>query len=552
MNSNKIIVLIFFFPILLFSQQVNFLEIYKNLELFKAEKTNSNNVRELVNNILLKEIESGYFTCNVDSVNLKNQKLKIYLQTGNLISLNSIKVNLPNSLDLKLREDFKSEKTYFNANDFSNRIKKWIILMNNNGFPFAEFEFQKSEIINSKINLICNLISGPLVRIDSIINPEISKKELQLIYKFSDIRNGDLFELNKIYKISENIKNTGFIQEIRPPAYEFIDNKASLYTYFKPQSKNSINGLVGIQPGENETVQFTGNVALNFQNALSYGEVLKINWRRMFNSSQNLIAELSYPFLFNTSFEIKGGIDMIKKDSSFFNFNSKLIINYKSNSNFSNGFLFTNNNSTNLLEDDYSSTSVNSFGFITNFKKLDNPLNPRGGFKIQSELAYGWKETYAIGTVTNNILKSPNFIGNLSFSSYLSLIKRTTFKIKLSGSTIQNNILYDNELTRFGGYKTIRGFDDESIWVSSFILGNFEFRYLIDEKSNFFLFSDFAWTESITNSFMRADYFQSFGFGTNISMQNGLLTLIYGLGRKIDNPFLIRTGKIHLGFTSYF
>ena len=552
MGLKKTIVFIFFFPILFFGQQVNFLEIYKNLELFKAEKINSNRVRELVNNILLSEIESGYFTCNVDSINLKNQKLKIYLQTGNLISLNSIKVNLPNSLSLKLREDFISDKTYFNANDFSEKIKKWIILMNNNGFPFAEFEFEKSEIINSKINLICNLISGPLVKIDSIINPEITKKELQLVYKFTDIRNGDLFELNKIYKISENIKNTGFIEEIRPPAYEFIDNKASIYTYFKPQSKNSINGLVGIQPGENETVQFTGNVALNFQNALSYGEVLKFNWRRMFNSSQNLIAELSYPFLFNTNFEVQGGLDMIKKDSSFFNFNSKLIINYKSNSNFSNGFLFTNNNSTNLLEDDYSSTSVNSFGFVTNFKKLDNPFNPRKGFKIKSEIAYGWKETYAIDTVANNILKSPNFNGNLSFSSYLSLLKRTTFKIKLSGSTIQNNILYENELTRIGGYKTIRGFDEESIWVSSFVLGNFEFRYLIDEKSNVFLFSDFAWTESKTNNFLMEDYFQSFGFGTNISMPNGLLTLIYGFGRKIDNPFLIRTGKIHLGFTSYF
>ena len=552
MGLKKTIVFIFFFPILFFGQQVNFLEIYKNLELFKAEKINSNRARELVNNILLSEIESGYFTCNVDSINLKNQKLKIYLQTGNLISLNSIKVNLPNFLSLKLRENFNSDKTYFNANDFSEKIKKWIILMNNNGFPFAKFEFEKSEIINSKINLICNLISGPLVKIDSIINPEITKKELQLVYKFTDIRNGDLFELNKIYKISENIKNTGFIEEIRPPAYEFIDNKASIYTYFKPQSKNSINGLVGIQPGENETVQFTGNVALNFQNALSYGEVLKFNWRRMFNSSQNLIAELSYPFLFNTNFEIQGGIDMIKKDSSFFNFNSKLIINYKSNSNFSNGFLFTNNNSTNLLEDDYSSTSVNSFGFVTNFKKLDNPFNPRKGFKIKSEIAYGWKETYAIDTVANNILKSPNFNGNLSFSSYLSLLKRTTFKIKLSGSTIQNNILYENELTRIGGYKTIRGFDEESIWVSSFVLGNFEFRYLVDEKSNVFLFSDFAWTESKTNNFLMEDYFQSFGFGTNISMPNGLLTLIYGLGRKIDNPFLIRTGKIHLGFTSYF
>ena len=552
MGLKKTIVFIFFFPILFFGQQVNFLEIYKNLELFKAEKIISNRARELVNNILLSEIESGYFTCNVDSINLKNQKLKIYLQTGNLISLNSIKVNLPNSLSLKLRENFNIYKTYFNANDFSEKIKKWIILMNNNGFPFAEFEFEKSEIINSKINLICNLISGPLVKIDSIINPETTKKELQLVYKFTDIRNGDLFELSKIYKISENIKNTGFIEEIRPPAYEFIDNKASIYTYFKPQSKNSINGLVGIQPGENETVQFTGNVALNFQNALSYGEVFKFNWRRMFNSSQNLIAELSYPFLFNTNFEVQGGLDMIKKDSSFFNFNSKLIINYKSNSNFSNGFLFTNNNSTNLLEDDYSSTSVNSFGFVTNFKKLDNPFNPRKGFKIKSEIAYGWKETYVIDTVTNNTLKSPNFNGNLSFSSYLSLLKRTTFKIKLSGSTIQNNILYENELTRIGGYKTIRGFDEESIWVSSFVLGNFEFRYLIDEKSNVFLFSDFAWTESKTNNFFMVDYFQSFGFGTNISMPNGLLTLIYGMGRKIDNPFLIRTGKIHLGFTSYF
>ena len=535
-----------------FGQEVKHLEIFKNSKLYKSEKVNSNNFKELVNNVLLLEIESGYFTCSVDSTTLKKQKLIIYLQTGDLIELNNIKVNLPSSLTLKLRENFNSEKTYFNANELSAKIKKWIILMNNNGFPFAEFEFQTSEIINSKINLVCNLIPGPSVKIDSIINPEITKKELQLIYNFTDIRNGDPFKLNKIYKISENIKNSGFIKEIRPPAYEFMDNKATIYTYIKPQSKNSINGLVGIQPGENETLQFTGNVALSFQNALSYGEVLKINWRRMFNSSQNLITEISYPFVFNSNFEIQGGLDMIKKDSSFFNLNSKLVINYKSNSNLSNGFLFTNNSSTNLLENDYSSTSVNSFGFTTNIKKLDNQFNPSKGFKIKGELAYGWKETYSSDTIANNIIKSPNFNGNLSFTSYISLLKRTTFKIKLSGSTIQNSILYENELTRIGGYKTIRGFDEESIWVSSFMLGNFEFRYLIDKKSNVFLFSDFAWTKSKTNNFLREDYFQSFGFGTNISMPNGLLTLIYGLGRKIDNLFLIRTGKIHLGFTSYF
>ena len=552
MDLKKIVLVIFFFPVIFFGQDVKYLEIFKNFDLYKSEKINSNNVKELVRDILLSEIESGYFTCSIDSINFKNQKLKIYLKTGDRIEVNTIKVNLPSSLSLKLREDFNSQKIYFNAIEFSAKIKKWIALMNNNGFPFAEFEFEKSEFLNSKINLICNLIPGSLVKIDSIINPEITKKELQLIYKFTEIRNGDPFELNKIYKISENIKNTGFIEEIRPPAYEFIDNKATIYTYLKPKSKNSINGLIGIQPGENETVQFTGNVALSFQNALSYGEVLKINWRRMFNSSQNLIAECSYPFLFNTNFEIQGGLDMIKKDSSFFNFNSKLVINYKSNTNLSYGFLFTNNNSTNLLEKDYTSTSVNSFGFTTNIKKIDNPFNPTKGFIIKSEIAYGWKESYSIDTLADNLIKSPNFNGNINISTYLNFIPRTTFKIKLSGYTIQNNILYENELTRIGGYKTIRGFNEESLWVSSYIMGNFEFRYLIDEKSNVFLFSDLAWTESKTNNFLIENNYQSFGFGTNISMQNGFLTLIYGLGRKIDNPFQIRTGKIHLGFTSYF
>jgi len=35
-------------------------------------------------------------------------------------------------------------------------------------------------------------------------------------------------------------------------------------------------------------------------------------------------------------------------------------------------------------------------------------------------------------------------------------------------------------------------------------------------------------------------------------MNNGVLTIIYGLGRKIEDKFLLRTGKIHLGFTSFF
>ena len=545
-------IIVLLFPLMMAAQEIKSYRIFNNLEVSKSDKTNSNNLKEIVNDVLLSKIQEGYFNSSIDSTRIINKNLEIYMKTGSLINVNEIKVNINDQLSLKLREDFVSQKKYFDPSEISSKIRKWIVLMNNNGFPFAEFEFKNYEIIDSKINLECNLISGPLVRIDSLINPEISKKELMLVSKIINIKNGDVFNLSEIYKISENIRKSVFLKEIKPPAYEFVDNFASVYTYVKTESKNSVNGLIGIQPSENEKIQFTGNVSLNFLNALSFGETLKLNWRKMFNSSQNLISEFSIPFIFKTNIEIMGGLDMIKKDSSFFNLNSKFILNYRLNSNLTSGFLFAKNNSTNLLQSNYSSTTVNSFGFTADLKKTNNKYNPSKGYLFKTELSYGWKQTYTNDTTSNNILRTPNFNGKLEIDTYWDIIRRTTLKMKLTGSIIQNDILYENELIRIGGYKTIRGFNEESIMVSSFILSNFEFRYLLDEKSNVFIFSDFAWTESKTNEFLKEEYYQSFGFGTNISMKNGLLTFIYGIGRKLDNPFLIRTGKIHLGFTSYF
>ena len=112
-----------------------------------------------------------------------------------------------------------------------------------------------------------------------------------------------------------------------------------LFMFMLNPFQNSLNGLIGIQPSENGNIQFTGNVSLNFINSLNYGEQLKMNWRRMFNASQNLITEIRVPFLFNSNFEINGYVNMIKKDSSFFNFDGKTSLNYLVKNNFSVGVL---------------------------------------------------------------------------------------------------------------------------------------------------------------------------------------------------------------------
>ena len=272
----------------------------------------------------------------------------------------------------------------------------------------------------------------------------------------------------------------------------------------------------------------------------------------MFNASQNLITEIRVPFLFNSNFEINGYVNMIKKDSSFFNFDGKTSLNYLVKNNFSVGVLLSHFNSTNLLENNYNLTTTNSFGFTFSYSKLNNVNNPSNGILFKSDLAYGWKETYNIDTTNNQFINTPNFNMNLKIHKFFKLKNRSTFKIGLTGSTIQNEILFENEFSRIGGFKTIRGFDEESIWVSSFLISNIEWRYLLEENSNLFIFSDFAWTESKTQFSKLIQNYQSFGLGANIATPSGILSLIYGLGRKVENSFLLRTGKIHLGFTSFF
>ena len=243
---------------------------------------------------------------------------------------------------------------------------------------------------------------------------------------------------------------------------------------------------------------------------------------------------------------------MIKKDSTFFNIRSKGNINYLINSNYSIGVVYDLVGSTNLLDNGYNSTSINNFGFNFYRNKLNQSFNPSKGFLINCELLTGLKKTYITENDDEKLLKTPNYFGLFNYEQFLKTSKRTTMKIGIKALTTINENLYENELSRIGGYQNLRGFDEESIFVSSYSIGNFEFRFLIDQKSNVFIFSDIAWAEKNINSLKEENYYNSIGLGTNFSLNNGLLTIIYALGRETNQPFIIRTGKIHLGFTSYF
>jgi len=140
----------------------------------------------------------------------------------------------------------------------------------------------------------------------------------------------------------------------------------------------------------------------------------------------------------------------------------------------------------------------------------------------------------------------------LTFDYYFPLSSRHVINIGMMGAYQYNPSIFTNELYRFGGLKTLRGFDEESILASSYGIGKIEYRYILEQNSYLFAFFNEAYYENKSRNTNIHD--TPFGFGTGITFETkiGIMSVSYALGKEFSNPIYFRDGKIHFGILNYF
>ena len=408
---------------------------------------------------------------------------------------------------------------------------------------------REEELVRFIETLECDelILAGDII--DFIKVPSFTSKTAQLLTYLSRFQSVIYIIGNHDHSLANFVNGTvGNIKFL--DRYEFVDGKAKIYTYVKIKSFNNANGIIGIQPDNNGQIQFTGNIMLNLNNNFNTGERIEFKWRRMFNASQNLISSVNLPYLLGSPFEFDGSLNMIRKDSSFFNFDASINLCYSKGPQNRIGIILSQNQSTNVQQSDYNFTSTKSFGFLIDQNQLNNRINPTNGWRIHSSLLAGNKQTLL--TTSDELVSTPNYKLKLHYQHHFRVHKKIIIKEQVKLNTTVNEQLFENELERIGGYNSIRGFDEESIWVSSFGISNTEIHFLLDNESSVFIFSDWAWTETKLTQGYENRWIKSIGLGTTVGFNNGLLNLVYGLGSSFGEPTLLRTGKIHIGFTSFF
>ena len=533
--------------------QVNFIGIEQ-----KAIKSQSlKQTKSKANEIWIEFVLSGYISASIDSIiEFDSITHNVYIYKGDLYKINKIESNISpqilSAMGLKINV---LEGKQFSSPKIANIINRSLAYCNNMGHPFASIDFANSNSTDNTIDLKINLNLGPLITIDKIIVPDELLDQKNLVSQIIGIQEGDLFNKKKIEQISLRIKETPYLYELKKSEYEFLNNKTNLFIYLRNKSANYISGIAGIQQQDDGKVAITGDARLKFINSLKIGETIMLTWRKMYSESQFLKTNFAFPYLLKSSFGILGDLEMLKKDTSFFNLQLKLgsTFSFNENTNICMYYKLNKSNIINIKTDaNFNSTSLNSIGASFNYNNLDYKYNPSKGIICNGVFQLGNKSLTLHNDTLNQLHLSVDYQLKFSFASFIPIKSRNTIKIGSNFASIMNPYLYENELYRIGGNNLLRGFDEQSIWTSTYVVGTLEYRYILEQNSNIFAFFDYAVYEKALTNYYTKDSPYGFGLGLNFETKAGIFSLTYALGSQNNNPILIRTAKIHFGFINYF
>ena len=534
------------------------LEVYENNKLIISESFKDSVSQSIyLQNVNLKYISKGYIEFKLDTLENRDDFLKLFLYKGP--QYNWDKLSLGKNLQSE-NFSFSESGKVFNSNSLIDGIDKQLRFYEDNGYPFARVYFDSLRITKERISgkLMSNL--GDYFSIDSIVIKGGSKTSKQFILRHIGINKGQTYNESLIRKIDSKLQNIPFIEIIRGSEVFFTKGKATLVLYVKDKSASRFDGILGINPDENTgKITVVGDVKVNLLNAFKRGEKVLLDFESIKANTQNYAFEVDYPFLFGSRVGLITSINYFRQDTTFANLNLKggfsfFLENQQRISVFANVIQSNSLLSQSSNSNEFQSLQTIYLGVIYELTNLDYRLNPRKGWSAQIELNSGNK-TIGSSTGSNDDetnMSSFQIKSDVKASYFIPLFKKSTIKFGVQSGNIFGETIYDNELYQIGGLNTLRGFNQQSFLVSNYAIVTSEFRYLFDRNSAVFGFVDASFYEKKSIDEFVTDTPFGFGAGVNFQTGAGIFTLTYGLGKQLGNPILIKNGKVHFGFVSLF
>ncbi len=462
-------------------------------------------------------------------INLKKRTNFIHIYIGKNSSLKTLSkaFQKSDSITVKISET----ESYLNTllND-----------LETTGYSLAKFKLINFQNKNNSLYAELFLDQGNLRVLNNIVIkgydkfPESHKKEILRLFKNKTFNQENL---GKVYNAFDKFR---FVNQIKYPEILFTKDTTKIYVYLEKAKANKFDGYVGVSNDRKNNLELNGYLDLLLVNIMNAGENLSLYWKSDSGNQKTFNLSVEVPYIFKSPIGIKANLNIYKQDSIFqnaktaidvgyfFNYNSRLYLGYQSAE------------SSDIQKSNNSTISDYSNSFLTaNFEyiKLDksNFLFPEKT-KLSSKIGFGSRYS--------NFNNYKQFFGNIDISHALQLNDRNSIYLKSRNYYLQSDQYIINELYRFGGINSIRGFNENSLQGNFFSSLLSEYRYLVSQDLYIHSILDYGYFTDATNS--KSDNLFGFGFGFGLLTKNGLLNMVYANGSNGNQKIQLSNSIIHL------
>lgn len=508
-------------------------------QLWLADSTATSEMQERVVHRHLQK--QGYWLAKV-----RTASDSLWLRAGTQLTIGNMQI--VNSEAFSFLQNLPKGATTLNDSNLQFYIARYLRAFENNGFPFAQAYLQDYRIQENILHGALAFEKGPPVTLDSAIVKGYLKLHPKLLRYDLQYEKGMPYREEYLQELPELIQQTEYLSMRRAPAVGFFEQDTRLYLYLTKEKANRIDGVVGLNTEDNGQTTVNGQFQLRLLNVFNGGEDIALEWQRPDESVQLLDVGLTLPYLFTTPFWLQTKLNIYRQDSSFVNTQFKGQLKYQlSHRSFLTGSFLSKNStllsSTEALSD-RGSVKNNMWGLGIEINQTNRAIIPTQGYLINMSARSGQR------TTADTIRTQWGW--EVQGSLYHTFWQRHVLKSSLRSEALIGAGFFENELFRLGGLRSLRGFNEQSIFTSAYVMATLEYRFMLGTYDYLTLFGDYAYTQKNTQSNRSENYLTGIGTGLNFKTGAGIFSLFFAVGKSQDTPFDFVATKVHVGYINTF
>jgi hypothetical protein len=522
---------------------------------------NAKSIAEELQLIVEKLSKIGFLENRIAKQNkASDSSYTVKLNLGNRITSTHIYIGTNPTLKKLLFPDENKDSLVLPYRQTEAFLNQSLKKMDQKGYAFTKINLTKLKIKGDTLYATLQLEAEKPRRLNSIVVRYAKTEET------NDFPKGYLAQINREYRnkifnqelvnqIHNDFEKYPFINQLKYPEILFTKDTTKVYVYIEKVRTNTFDGFIGFNNNDSNKIAFNGYLDLTLQNIIKAGEQFSLYWKSDGNDQKTFRTALELPYILKSPLGLRGQLNIFKQDSTFQNtktaldlsyyldYDTRLYLGYQST--VSSDIQNTNNS----VITDYKSAYLTS---ELARSKTDNrsPLFLYSSL-LDVKIGIGSRET---NNLSDDSARNKQFYVDLFAMHTFYLNEKNSFNIRSQNYYLQSTNYITNELFRFGGINSIRGFTENSLQANLMTALLTEYRYIVSPTLYFHTILDYSVLQDAslqTETNVKTNLL-GLGLGLGIKTKSGILKISMATGSPNDQKIEFSNTILHLNYNLKF